>query len=327
MEYFINHIKYIQNKKLGKRKMGKRIGLFIGIFLPLNSFGQAIATEGSNDQFILLALVGFVFFVMLLTLLVAVYTLVILKRIIKNESNVSTIKSTEGSWWQKISRKLTKAVPIEKEEAVLLSHDFDGIQELDNHLPPWWTWLFYFTIIFAFAYLRIYHVWNAAPLQKEEYQNQLAAAASKIAESSSSDDGSEITSDNVTLSDDVAILDMGSQIYSANCVPCHGPDAGGLPNLGPNLTDEYWLHGGGIKNVFNVIQNGVQGTGMIPWKTQMSAENIQAVGSFVLSLQGSNPTNAQPPQGEIYHPEVESSETPVQDDATALDDSLSVDNQ
>ena len=285
---------------------------------PVTALAQnAGQTAGGQQEFIFYIVISLVFFVMILVLVVAIYTLSILKTIIKNERGETEEEEERETWWDKLKMSMTEAVPVEEEQTVLLSHEYDGIRELDNHLPPWWKWLFYATIIFGVFYVAIYHVWKSAPLQTQEYENELLAAA-RLEEERRADDVDAINEDNVTFSEEVAVIEQGKLLYDVNCVACHRNDGGGLPGLGPNLTDEYWLHGGGIKNVYKTIQDGVSGTSMISWKTQMSPDDMRAVGSYVITLQGTNPPNAREPQGERYVPEAEA--TP--EEAAIENDSL-----
>jgi cytochrome c oxidase cbb3-type subunit 3 len=195
--------------------------------------------------------------------------------------------------WKEISQKLTSATPIDKEDSIVLENDFDGIKELDNVLPPWWKFLFYSTIVFAVGYLLNYHVLNISPTSEGEYKEEIKVAELQKAELLGS--GALITEKTVTLLTDQASLFSGSEIFKKNCVACHGTKAEGL--VGPNLTDDYWLHGGGIKNIFRTITNGVPDKGMLSWKTQLKPKEIQEVASYVISLHGSNPPNAKAPQG------------------------------
>lgn len=191
---------------------------------------------------------------------------------------------------------ITRYTPIEKESEILLDHDFDGIKELDNRIPPWFTWLFYLTIIFAIFYLLDYHVFHASPLQEEEYQNQVKEADAKREALIKS--GALLNEETVTLLTDKESLEAGKQIFAANCVACHASDGGGL--VGPNLTDDYWIHGGGIKNIFKTIKYGVPAKGMIAWQSQLSPKQIQEVASFVISLHGTKPANPKAPEGTIW---------------------------
>ena len=289
------------------------------LWLPANSYGQELKQPASGQEsFLFYMVIVMVFFVMLMVLIVAIYTLFILKSIIKNERGEVEEAEEPESGWDILKSKLTDAVPIEEEETVLLSHDYDGIHELDNHLPPWWKWLFYITIAFAVVYIAIYHVFETAPLQIQEYQNELLAAAEQEKERKTTGEDL-LNEDNVTFTDEVAVIEQGKSLYEVNCVACHRKDAGGLPGLGPNLTDEYWIHGGGVKNIYKTIQDGVPGTSMISWKTQMSPEDMRAIACYAITLFGTDPPNAREPQGEQYVPEEDS---PAPEQAKIENDSL-----
>ena len=213
----------------------------------------------------------------------------------KEEESVEKIK-TESSW-SRLMNAMTRSVPIEQEADVMLDHDYDGIHELDNKLPPWWVWGFYTTIVFAFVYLIHYHVSGSGSLQLEEYNNELRVAELEK-ENRMKADANFVTESNVTASKDPMALSEGQGIYQKNCVACHGN--AGQGGVGPNFTDDFWLHGGGIKNVFHVITNGVPDKGMISWKSQLSAKQIQSVASFILTLHGTNPPDPKAPQGEKW---------------------------
>lgn len=190
--------------------------------------------------------------------------------------------------WKKLIQILTKSAPVEKEEDVMLDHNYDGIKELDNVLPPWWLWLFYFTILFAVIYLIRYHVTGDWTSDKE-YTEEMAIAKADVDEYLKKS-GLNIDASTVVLKDDAATLDAGLQIFTKNCIPCHRPDGGGL--VGPNLTDNKWIHGGEINNLFTTISNGVPEKGMQTWKGTLSAQQIQQVASYILvKLKGTNPQN------------------------------------
>ena len=202
----------------------------------------------------------------------------------------------QPSAFAKFRRYITKTTPVETEHELLLDHDYDGIKELDSQIPPWFLWLFYVTIFFSIVYLLDYHVFNTSPLQDEEYQLQVKQA--EIERAALVNSGAFLNEETVTLLTDAAALDAGKQIFNTNCVACHAGDGGGL--VGPNLTDEYWIHGGGIKNVFTVIKYGVTAKGMIAWQNQLNPKQMQDVASYVLSLQGNTPANPKQPEGTIW---------------------------
>ena len=204
---------------------------------------------------------------------------------------------SESQWYKNMVKALTKSTPIESEDDLLLQHDYDGIKELDNTLPPWWVYLFYLTIVFAVVYLVRFHMMGG-DTQEMELKNELAQAKIEVAAylKTAPDMMDEKT---VTLLTDPTSLAEGKIIYTTNCVACHRPDAGG--QIGPNLTDDQWILGGGIKNVFHTMMNGGRdGKGMISWKTTLKPKEMQKVASYVLSLRGTNPKDPKAPEGEIW---------------------------
>lgn len=210
---------------------------------------------------------------------------------------VEKISFKESDWYKNLMNALTKSQPIENEEQLLLAHDYDGIKELDNTLPPWWVYLFYGCICFGIVYLVRFEIMGGDN-QEMELKNEMAQAKIDVADylKTAPDLMDEKT---VTLLTDPAELKIGKSIYITNCVVCHRADAGG--QIGPNLTDNNWILGGGIKNVFHTINNGGRdGKGMISWKATLKPKEIQKVSSYVLSLQGTNPIDPKAPDGEVW---------------------------
>ena len=204
----------------------------------------------------------------------------------------------ESSWFKNLMQNLTKTQPIEKEGDLLLHHDYDGIKELDNNLPPWWVYLFYISIIFSVVYLVRFEILGADN-QEMELKKEMAQAKIDVDEylKTAPDLMDEKT---VVLLTDKESLEAGKEIFTTNCAACHRSDAGG--QIGPNLTDDHWILGGGIKNVFHTITNGGRdGKGMVSWKTNgMKPKEIQKVASYILSLRGSNPKDPKDPEGEVW---------------------------
>ena len=199
-------------------------------------------------------------------------------------------KSKPGFW-----TKLLGLKPLEEEKDMMLDHKFDDIEELDNPTPAWFMWLFYGTIIIGIGYFITYHVADWGKLQEEEYVVEMEEAkAAKDALLKTS--GNNIDENTVKEEKDKAVLDAGAVIYTANCVACHGDKGQGM--VGPNLTDEYWLHGGTVNNVFKTIKYGVPEKGMVPWGKSLSPKQISDVTNYIKSLKGSNPANPKAPQGE-----------------------------
>ena len=221
---------------------------------------------------------------------------------------------------------LTDAVPVEREEEIMLDHEYDGIRELDNNLPPWWVWMFYATIIYAFVYLIYYHVLPYGENQEEEYLSEMRAAElEKEAYLATVKD--LIDENSVEYLGDAADLAAGKAIYDGNCMACHAPDGGG--GVGPNLTDEYWLHGGSIKDIFRVVKYGVPTKGMIAWESQLSPLQMAQVSSYIKDFGGTTPAAPKEPQGDLWRPddnpesdsdeqEIPAEESEETDDTTAL---------
>ena len=180
----------------------------------------------------------------------------------------------------------------------LLDHDYDGIQELDNDLPPWWLYMFYFTIIFGFVYLLYYHVFDIGDSPVAAYEKEMQQAAVQYAGGEAG--GISATDESLVAFTDADNLARGKEIFLTNCMVCHG--ASGEGGIGPNMTDEYWIHGGSMKQIVNIINVGVPAKGMISWKPVLNPEQIRQVSSYILSLQGTNPPNSKAPEGEKVSP-------------------------
>lgn len=253
------------------------------------------------------AVMFFVFVVVLVTAAVAIYVIRIFSifiRMAEKEQAERLGRSyvQKPSWWTRVWARINDSVPLSQEGEIDLGHDYDGIRELDNHLPPWWKWLFYGTIVWAFFYLIIYHVLGSLPLSEQEYQNEIARAEERILAAKASQPQATIDANALQFSKDQAIIEAGKSVYvNNNCASCHRNDGGGT-TIGPNLTDSYWIHGGDIRDLFRTINEGVVEKGMPAWGKVMSPQDVRDVAFYVMSLQGSNPPNAKQPQGELYTP-------------------------
>lgn len=206
----------------------------------------------------------------------------------------------QPSWWAKVNQKLNASVPVTEEKKIELDHNYDGIRELDNHLPPWWKWLFYGTIAWSVVYIVLFHLSESLPLSLQEYQNEVAQAEEQQRILRASQPATQIDENALVFTNDAAIIEKGKTIFmNNNCGSCHRNDGGGN-TIGPNLADDYWIHGGDIKNVFATIKNGAVEKGMPAWGKSMKPEDLRDVTFFVMSLKGTNPENAKGPQGELY---------------------------
>jgi len=233
------------------------------------------------------------------------------------ELELKTKKDAKLEWWRKAYKNLLDKKPVENEGEIILDHDYDGIRELDNNLPPWWLYGFYATIIIAFAYMFNYHVFGGAS-QTEEYLTEVAEAQEAVEEYKKNAKGL-LTANSVELLTEESDISAGKSIFAANCVACHKEDAGG--GIGPNLTDPYWILGGGIKNVFSTISEGGRpGKGMVAWKTNLKPDEIAQVSSYVLSLQGTTPADPKGPEGELYV----DPDAPVEEVKVEIQDSTSI---
>ena len=217
----------------------------------------------------------------------------------ENARKLGVAYSPKPTWWSKLAQQMNASVPVEQEKNIELDHNYDGIKELDNHLPPWWKWLFYGTIGWAAVYLIVFHVAGSLPSQSQEYQNELSFAEEQAIKYKASQPQEVIDETTLVFSSDEAILFNGKKVYVTNCVACHKSDGGGNA-IGPNLTDEYWLHGGDIKNIFTTVKAGVVEKGMPAWGKSMSPKDVRDVAFYVMSLQGSKPGDAKAPQGELF---------------------------
>jgi cytochrome c oxidase cbb3-type subunit 3 len=228
------------------------------------------------------------------------------KVVVAEEADLVHVIPKESSW-KKLWIKLNNFRPVHEE--VELDHNYDGIRELDNRLPPWWLYGFYLCIVFACVYLYRNHISHTAPSSEQEYVAAVAQADEEKAEYLKKA-ANKVDENSVALLTDATSIDAGKKIFSTTCAPCHGPEGQGV--VGPNLTDNYWLHGGGIKDVFKTIKYGYPEKGMKSWEADFSPVQIAELASFIRSLHGTKPSNPKEPQGEIYK------EEPVVKDTTKI---------
>lgn len=196
-----------------------------------------------------------------------------------------------------IWNKMNKFKSIEEEASIDTGHSYDGIRELNNVTPPWFLAGFALSILFAIVYMYRYHVAESAPLQIEEYNIAVAEAKVKQAEYLKTQANNVDESSVVFLGADG--IAAGQALYSSNCVACHG-DKGQGASVGPNLSDNYWIHKGSIQDIFKSIKYGWQEKGMKSWKDDFSPNQIAQLASYIYSLKGSNPAGAKEPQGDLF---------------------------
>jgi cytochrome c oxidase cbb3-type subunit 3 len=243
-----------------------------------------------------------------LVMIVAVYVIRLLNTLTEeaakaNAAEAGAVYTKKISLWDRFTQRMNASVPVEEEKAIELDHNYDGITELDNHLPPWWKWLFYGTIAWAVVYIILFHFTGTLPLSQDEYQHELALAEEQVKSFQASQPKSTIDENTLEYTNDATVIEKGKTIFANNaCGGCHRNDGGGN-TIGPNLTDEYWIHGGELKKIFLTIKNGAVEKGMPAWGKAMSAQDVRDVTFYVVSLQGTNPPDAKPAQGEIYKQE------------------------
>lgn len=273
-------------------------------------FAQSVAEVSTSiwddPMLTFYVVVGFIFMLAILVLLVAVYMLRVLNYMNQQAAQERAERLgipyvPEPTFWEKLWQQSNDFVPVEKEASITLDHNYDGIKELDNHLPPWWTGLFLGTIAFAIVYLLFYHVFNTLPSQQAEYDTEVAIAQEQLKKLQAANPVAAIDETNVEATTDALALAEGKQIFLNTCASCHRKDGGG--DIGPNLTDDYWKHGGTIKDIFKTVRHGVQGTNMIAWEGVISPEKMKNVSSYVLTLRGTNPANPKKPEGDLVKPE------------------------
>lgn len=273
------------------------VGAGAVLFPTVSVLAQATATVApapaafDSRQVLFWLLLGTLAVVLLLFLVLLVAVVVQMRPRLRKVYNLPTVRH---SWSGKVLGLLVGDPVLVRGEVrdEILDHNYDGIHEFDNDLPPWWKYSFYATILFAVGYLGYYHVAQAGKLSQAEYETEMQQAALIV--SADVDDPNKLTTYQPLTTP--ADLTSGKALFATNCAPCHGASAEG--KVGPNLTDEYWLHGGELNHVYKTIKFGVQGKGMVAWKGKLSGKQILQVSSYILSLQNSKPANAKEPQGE-----------------------------
>lgn len=289
-----------RNKTTG---IAKAAGIVILLFVTSTVFAQEAAAPAPQSELISgltpAAFYG-LFSVILIELIVLILLTYNLRLLLQKEAailneSVEVVKeeSSFAKWWDKIN----SFRPIKEESTIDLGHDYDGIRELDNRLPGWWVYGFIFTVIFGISYLWRYHVAHSAPLSQEELTISLEKAEAEK-EAYLKKAANNVDENTVKFLTDPNDLAAGKKIFTTVCAACHGADGGGL--VGPNLTDDYWLHGGSIKDIFKTIKYGWQEKGMKSWKDDYSASQIAQIASYVKSLHGTKPATPKEPQGTLY---------------------------
>lgn len=311
--------------------MKKLMTLTAGILLAVSASAQDAPTleksfmddPFSHPMLPYYAVFALLFISIVLVTVVAVYVFQIVK--VLNEQvqqakahNLGVAYVKPMGWWDRFTQQMNASVPVEQEKNIEMDHSYDGIKELDNHLPPWWKWLFYGTIGWAAIYIVVFHFSNTLPLSTEEYQNEIAVAEQEAKNRQANQPAAEAIDENsLEYKNDPVIIEKGKNVFASNpCGSCHRNDGGGN-TIGPNLTDEYWIHGGDVKSIFNTIKNGAVDKGMPAWGKAMSPQDVRDLTFYIISLQGSNPPDAKSAQGELYK-----QTTSIKSDTTKIQASL-----
>lgn len=276
--------------------------IFFSVFAAMEFF----IDSGDRPAFIKYPMVSVFLFVFLFLLIAIEITVSAVDNVMyqlmtdeqkKLVNQTTTVSIKDSEWFKNIMKFLTKSQPIENEGQLLLDHDYDGIKELDNSLPPWWLYLFYGCIVFSAVYLIRFEIMGGDN-QEMELQKEMAQAKIDV-ENYMKTAPDLMDEEKVTQLTEPADLASGKAIFITNCVACHRADGGG--QIGPNLTDEHWVLGGGIKNIFHTLEHGGRdGKGMVSWKGTLKPKEMQLVASYVMSLKGSNPKDPKAPDGEIW---------------------------
>ncbi|MFN8345803.1 MAG: cbb3-type cytochrome c oxidase N-terminal domain-containing protein [Spirosomataceae bacterium] len=306
-------IQNISNIPLEDGTVRRGLSIIALFFTSVAALAQDAKPAG-NQELVNYLIISLLLLVIIAVIVVLIQVLMLLRKIARPQNAEAEAKEDvrgdsaplfSERWWQRWSGF---GVQLKDEQRILIKgHDYDGIHELDNRMPPWLAFLFQGTIVFAIIYLIIYHLtgFGDLPMAELEKESQVVEAKKTAFLEKAA---AKINENSVTLLADAKTLEEGKAIFTANCAACHAADGGGT--VGPNLTDEYWLHGGGIKNVFKTIKYGVPEKGMISWEKQLNPLKMQQVASYIISLKGSKPATPKAPQGEIY------TETPAAADST-----------
>jgi len=294
-----------RDKMRSERKAGlmKTVALLMGLGLTsLAANAEEAAAEATSSApayisgipsvhfYTLMGIIG----LELLVIISMVFLIRTMVRLISADPTKAALaeKVVKVNFWDRFN----KVVPIEKEADIMLDHDYDGIKELDNSLPPWWKYGFYLTIVTGVIYLWYYHAGGNGPSSHDEFVAEVQAGeeakAAYLAKSANNVD------ENTVKMLDASGIAAGKTIFEQTCAACHAKDGGG--GVGPNLCDEYWLHGGSLKDVFKTVKYGWPDKGMKSWKDDFSPNQIAQISSYVKSLQGTKPAAPKDKQGELY---------------------------
>jgi cytochrome c oxidase cbb3-type subunit III len=313
---FINASNILVAKQL--KEAGKKSKLLM-FFLLSSTMMHAQTLKNVEGQKLSFWILVCVIILQLLTIVYfSIQTLLFQKMTIQDEAPQAEVENKDEvkePWLTRMWTKANNFRPIEEESNLDTGHSYDGIRELDNRAPAWFTYSFLFSIACGIGYLYVYHVAKSAPLQEEEY---------RLAELEARKEAAAYLSSQANKIDENSLVMMGpsdiaggQKIFAEKCAACHQAHGGSMAGgVGPNLTDDYWIHDGSLQGVFKSIKYGWPEKGMIAWKDQLSPSQMSQIASYVKSIRGSNPPGAKEPQGELY---TEASPTPADPNAVTSD--------
>ncbi|MCE7054838.1 c-type cytochrome [Algoriphagus sp. AGSA1] len=283
------------------------------------SISSVVQGMGATELTIFI-IIGVILGVILLLLVLLLYMLSFISEVFRKENPQL---AEQPGWWESFKKRFVTGDVKEElsQDKLMDDHSYDGIQELDNFMPPWLQYVFSGTIVLAIVYFGYYTVLGYGKTGVEEYEEEIRIAAIE-AEARGASALASVDETNVEVDYSDVALSSGKTIFDTNCAACHASDGGG--GVGPNLVDQYWIHGGDVKDLFKVIKYGVIEKGMVPWEDQLNPQQIQAVSSYILSLQGTTPAAPKAPQGELYESK-ENSDLPDESISPAVDEGVSSD--
>lgn len=290
------------------RKGSAMLLLVILVAVPVVIFANNMS--GADASGMIAGISATSFYVLMSIVLLQIIIIFLLLMMFKNFSQLRRPVSLEvleqeearkkRTWFERINK--TRSFDEETEQAIALNHDYDGIVELDNPSPPWWNWFFILSVVYAVVYLWVLHVSKSVPMQIERLE--IAYEKAEIAKQAYIEKmGAALDENSVVYLDSEADLSAGKQIFADVCAACHGPQGQG--GVGANLIDDYWLHGGSIKDIFSLIKYGALEKGMPSWQDQYSPLQIAQVTSYIVSIRGSDVESGKEPEGTLYVPEEE----------------------
>jgi cytochrome c oxidase cbb3-type subunit 3 len=298
-----------EEEKSNSGTIGKTLGVIAFTLLAMNASAADDNIKAEASSWLIGGLDMFTFYFMLGLIFLEVLVIGLLLNTLKGLLKPATKKVVveEKKKEKNIIEILNASVEVENESEIMLDHDYDGIRELDNDLPPWWRYGFYLTILVAVVYLIHYHIALTGDLQLAEYDKEVAKGKEEV-EAYMKTTAANVDETTVKMMEG-ADIEAGKGLFVSSCAACHGRLGEG--GVGPNLTDAYWLHGGGLSDVFKTIKYGWPDKGMKSWKEDLSPVQIAQVSSFIKTLAGTNPPNGKAAQGDLY------SDSPLAKDSLA----------